>query len=197
MLNAVTGVPPHRENADVVRLDLDAGLTNKAIKLLRDGLDISFHRQQYPEALCDRIIVWGKGSRRQDAMLEATRVIDTRTRWTSTTTMVTEAYASVGGGGTTWATIASLLKVNDILWLEWRCDSHSNAYCRGAKADHTFLGYEGKPLWREDEWRGLHGDSLELVIERPAKRAGGRPKMLRFLLYVSICPDNSARMIQK
>lgn len=65
-----------------------------------------------------------------------------------------------------WRTVASLLKVGDNLRLEFRTDDGTNGYAKTA---------------------GLHVDELYLRVERAGKR-------LYFLLDVSVCQNNSARM---
>jgi hypothetical protein len=67
-----------------------------------------------------------------------------------------------------WRTIASLLKVGDVLTLEWSRDAASHETMRKL---------------------GLHGDRLRLLVVRGKAR-------LWFELATSICPDNTARMIR-
>lgn len=70
----------------------------------------------------------------------------------------------------TWYTIARLLRAGDRLELEWRRDSYTNGYLEKAK---------------------LHGDRLKLIIHR------GQDKKLVFEVGVSICEDNTARLIRR
>lgn len=67
-----------------------------------------------------------------------------------------------------WRTIATLLKVGDVLTLEWSRDAASHETMRQL---------------------GLHGDRLRLLVIR------GKARMW-FELATSICPDNTARMIR-
>lgn len=65
-----------------------------------------------------------------------------------------------------WRTVAKTLRAGDVLSMEWR--ANSNGYVRDA---------------------GLNLDELMLHVYRENKRVGS------YLLVVSVCPDNSARMI--
>jgi len=77
-----------------------------------------------------------------------------------------------------WMTIASFVKVGDEITLEWYRDAKSNGYCeRTTVQSGPGCGME------------LHGDALYLKIRRGDKR-------FSFLVSVSICPDNTARMIR-
>lgn len=67
------------------------------------------------------------------------------------------------------STVAKALRPGDLLTFEFWPDAGN--------------GYVAKA--------GLHHDSLNLYVER-----GGRDKRLQFHLSDSICPDNSARMVQ-
>lgn len=67
-----------------------------------------------------------------------------------------------------WRTIAQMLRTGDQLRLEFRTDDATNGYVKDAK---------------------LHADLLYLRVERAGKR-------MFFLLDVSVCPDNTARMVQ-
>jgi len=82
----------------------------------------------------------------------------------------------------TWASVAQLLKAGDTLTLHWIGDS--NGYVRVA----TFGGNS-----EVEAYHSLHMDKLELSIHRTQ---GKRPIVLTFTINVSICPMNSARMIQ-
>jgi len=65
-----------------------------------------------------------------------------------------------------WRTVARAIRAGDVLSMEWR--ANSNGYVRDA---------------------GLNLDELILHVYRDSKRIGS------YLLVVSVCPDNSARMI--
>jgi hypothetical protein len=68
-----------------------------------------------------------------------------------------------------WHTVVQLLRSGDSLRLEFRTDDATNGYVKEA---------------------GLHADELYLRVERAGKR-------MYFLLDVSICPSNSARMCKE
>lgn len=72
-----------------------------------------------------------------------------------------------------WHTIASLLKTGDRLELEWTRDAYTNGYQEKAR---------------------LHGDRLQLVVHRGT---GDRKKTLLFLIAISICEDNTVRLIRR
>lgn len=67
-----------------------------------------------------------------------------------------------------WCSFARLVRAGDTLTLLWQanCD---NQYTKDA---------------------GLHSDRLHVAIDRNGKRWG------EFVLSVSVCPDNTARMVQ-
>ena len=65
-----------------------------------------------------------------------------------------------------WVTVKRALRAGDVLSMEWR--ANSNSYVRDA---------------------GLNLDELILHVYRENKRVGS------YMLVVSVCPDNSARMI--
>lgn len=67
-----------------------------------------------------------------------------------------------------WCTVVGLLRTGDALTLEWAADC-GNQYVSGA---------------------GLHHDELRLIVERGKNR-------LTFHLDISVCADNSARMIKR
>ena len=73
-------------------------------------------------------------------------------------------------GGNTLSTVIGLLKAGDILKLRWYYGD-GNDYMKRAN---------------------LHRDHLELKIERPGK---SKTKLMTFLLRVSVCEDNTARML--
>jgi hypothetical protein len=79
-----------------------------------------------------------------------------------------------------WRTVAKLLRAGDVLELEFLADAWSNQYLKVATGQ------------TEDSHRyeALHVDNMRLRVYRHDKRA------LTFQLAESICPDNSARMIQ-
>jgi hypothetical protein len=73
-------------------------------------------------------------------------------------------------GGNALSTCIGLMRAGDTLKLKWYYGGE-NDYTKAAK---------------------LHRDHLELQIERQGKR---ETKLMTFLLRVSVCPDNSARML--
>jgi hypothetical protein len=68
----------------------------------------------------------------------------------------------------TWTTIANLLKPGDVLSLHFNGDRYANKYSRDA---------------------GVHIDGLNLDVQR------GKTEM-SFVIDVSVCPANSARMVK-
>ena len=66
-----------------------------------------------------------------------------------------------------WRTVAKTLRAGDTVSMEWR--ANSNGYTRDA---------------------GLYLDELVVHVYRDSKRVGS------YMLVVSICPDNTARMIR-
>jgi hypothetical protein len=72
-----------------------------------------------------------------------------------------------------WHTVVQLLRVGDTLRLEFRTDDATNGYVKDAH---------------------LHADELYLRVERGD---GPTRKRFYFLLDVSICPSNSARMCKE
>lgn len=75
-----------------------------------------------------------------------------------------------------WATAVRGLRVGDVLTLDWSVDGFANEYLQRAT---TPSGGDAVPL---------HCDSVSLLVTRNGKRVGD------YLLTVSICPDNTARM---
>ncbi len=71
-----------------------------------------------------------------------------------------------------WQTFLSLLRPSDRVSLYWKA-SNSNGYTKDA---------------------GLYRDELYIIVDR---HRGAKGVTLRFFLSVSICPDNTARMIRK
>jgi hypothetical protein len=67
-----------------------------------------------------------------------------------------------------WHTIHNLLKVGDILSLDWHADGHTNGYM---------------------EKHDLHGDYLVLVVYR-------KGRVLKFVIGTSCCEANTARMVR-
>jgi hypothetical protein len=80
-----------------------------------------------------------------------------------------------------WQTVAHFLKAGDVITLAWSADGIANGYLRGAKVAQG--NEHGAGMF-------LHGDTLRLKIKRGDKR-------FAFLIDVSCCPDNSARMIRR
>ena len=80
------------------------------------------------------------------------------------------AFSMIGSAqfSESWRTIATMLRAGDEIRLEWLPDYHSNDYARMV---------------------GLHVDVVRLDVRRKDNR-------LTFDLNQSVCPDNSARMMQ-
>jgi len=78
------------------------------------------------------------------------------------------AFESVCNYDNCWNTIASLLRENDVVTLEWKRDARRCGYLESAT---------------------LHGDALDIRIDRGKAR-------LTFHLETSICEDNTARMVR-
>jgi hypothetical protein len=81
-----------------------------------------------------------------------------------------------------WQTVAKLVRPGDRLTLVWRPDWLSNAYSQKAS-------YDGS-VGDCPSYHGLHVDTLYLQVIRKHTTA------YMFLIDVSVCPDNSARMIR-
>lgn len=81
--------------------------------------------------------------------------------------------------GETFQTIAGFLREGDELVLLWFADGERNDYLRRSRCDQS----------PNNSGMELHADSLTLRIKRKDKRYA-------FRIAVSICPDNSARMIR-
>lgn len=77
-----------------------------------------------------------------------------------------------------WQTIVAFLRIGDEITLHWYADGFKNGYVEHAKMESGHC--EGmKP----------HADALYFKIKRGEKR-------FSFLVAVSFCPDNTARMIR-
>lgn len=85
-----------------------------------------------------------------------------------------------------WRTITALLRARDTITLKWWVDEFANGYVTRSEVVKTDerAGNAGLGM-------GLHADSLTLVINRAGK------EKYTFLVDVSVCVDNSARMIQR
>ena len=82
------------------------------------------------------------------------------------------AFEMIHGGpyNAVWTTIVGLLRAGDRVTLAFGADAHNNGYVYSAN---------------------LHADELRLLVERD-----GKPTMT-FLIKVSVCADNTARMVQR
>lgn len=89
-------------------------------------------------------------------------------------------FAMAYGWCEEWATIAAFVKVGDELRLNWYADGAGNQYTEGATVA------PGK----HESGAEIHPDKLTLRIQRGEKR-------FAFLVAVSICPANTARMIRR
>jgi hypothetical protein len=81
--------------------------------------------------------------------------------------------------GGEWAVIAKFLKVDDELIVEFL--NNENQYTEQSQTN--LEGYQGQKLYR---------DECKLHIYREER---GQRRIYTFLIQVSVCPDNSARMI--
>jgi hypothetical protein len=91
-----------------------------------------------------------------------------RESFSSACTSITSAGFHEG-----WRTINAALRIGDSLKLEFRADEGTNGYVKDAN---------------------LHADELWLRVERGE---GAKRNRLFFLLDSTICPSNSARMVQR
>lgn len=82
-----------------------------------------------------------------------------------------------------------ILKVGDIISLEWKSGYHDNGYIEHAEADWQDKYDKYHHGYRSGS---LHVDSCFLVIERKTKSGY---KTLRFEVAVNACAENTARMI--
>ncbi len=85
-----------------------------------------------------------------------------------------------------WQTVVSCLKVGDELTLHWVADGQSTGYSKRCRITETNDNGES---YSPGMGMAIHADCLYLKVKRGEKR-------LSFLLDVSLCPDNSARMIR-
>lgn len=80
-----------------------------------------------------------------------------------------------------WQTVAHFLRAGDVLTLHWCADGIANGYFKGATVRQSAEVGAGMLLY---------ADTLRLKVKRGEKR-------FSFFLDVSICPNNSARMIRR
>ncbi len=95
----------------------------------------------------------------------------------------------------TWRTVVSCLKAGDVLTLRWSADGYRNGYVERARVAEARR--DGDPAGLGE---ALHADALYLEVERRSPetaRKASRPRKLVFLLDVSVCVDNSARMVRR
>lgn len=78
-----------------------------------------------------------------------------------------------------WQTVVAFLKPGDVLRLNWYADAMTSGYVKESVT--TVEGSRGC---------NLHADALYLRVQRGEKR-------FAFLLDVSVCPSNTARMIRR
>ena len=86
------------------------------------------------------------------------------------------SYCQLGGE---WSVIAKFLKVDDELMVEFL--NNENQYTEQSQTNLD--GYQGQKLYK---------DECKLHIYRMER---GQRRVYTFLIEVSVCPDNSARMI--
>ncbi len=76
-----------------------------------------------------------------------------------------------------WQTVVQFVKKDDVLRLRWGANGQQNQYAKEAEVKSD-----------SGHYKGLNVDTLTLIVSRGEKEYS-------FLLDVSICPTNTARMI--
>lgn len=89
----------------------------------------------------------------------------------------------------TWQTVVGLLKAGDALSLRWCPDHGTNGYCKAARISGDASAPEHAGV-NGAVCMSIHVDELYLVVRRGKKT-------LTFLIEVSTCPDNTARMCRR
>lgn len=160
----------------------DAGLTAMDLKAIKLADRISFHSVDGKSWICCTKELRNVGpfdDRTRDYKIETTSTFNKNK---PENPRCFEMLYS-GQWNEEWATIRAFLRKGDVLSLHWDQDGHRNGYTKRARiTEHDEHGSPGLGM-------ELHVDTLYLKIKRAYKRYS-------FLLEVSICPDNSARMIQ-
>jgi hypothetical protein len=78
-----------------------------------------------------------------------------------------------------WRTVAGLLKAGDALSVRFVADGRASGYLQNAEV-----------VRGHGAGSALYADALYLDVQRGARK-------LTFLLQVSVCPDNTARMVRR
>lgn len=145
----------------------DLALSADAVKALKNATMVAFDHMRNGEHRLRAIIEKRDGAFETRGELHVPA--QSRIQRYSDPTEYDNAYALIQSAqfNDGWRTVAKTLRVGDVLSMEW-C-ANSNGYLRDA---------------------GLNLDKLVLHVYRESKRVGS------YLLVVSVCPNNSARMIQ-
>lgn len=144
----------------------DLAITADDVKALRNATMVAFDHMRNGEHRLRAII------EKRDGAFETRGELHVRAQSHiqrySDPTEYDNAYALIQSAqfNDEWRTVAKALRAGDVLSMEWR--ANSNTYVRDA---------------------GLNLDELVLHVYRDGKRAG------TYMLVVSVCPNNSARMI--
>lgn len=147
------------------------GLTTEQAQELRKAKSLSFHH------------VDGKGNivcrRGKDEKIQVDIPVDSIIDRYGTD--LTRGFASIYSCSYdhVWTTIKGLIRKGDHILLKWDPNSHQSEYCKKAVSNNGFGNYTG-----------LNVDVLYFVISRGQKK-------MTFMIDVSVCPSNSARMISK
>lgn len=158
------------------------GLSPAQLKWLRDARSVSFH---FTPGVGAEIRARDGDEARLDISV-AGNVHGYDHHASSRAMPLCRAYASILSAqfSETWKSIASVLRTGDRLMLDFRADHFANGYTKAVTGGQTYDG---------TSFGDIHVDALFLRIER-----GEAPKVkrLKFLVDVTACPNNSARMIQ-
>ncbi len=100
------------------------------------------------------------------------------------------AWVQPNWEGTFRTVVHYILKVGDIVMLDWRAGYHNNGYVEHAQANWK-KKYDDYPCsYSEGQ---LHADSVFFTIHREGKK---NTKIMMFEVKMNVCADNSARMIK-
>ena len=156
------------------------GLTSDDVKALRQADQVSFHFHQDQGSIVATKRVknpgpFGERERRHEFNVSSSFSGNKGSK-------PRQCFAMEHGASysETWQTIAQSLKAGDEVTLHWSADGERTGYLEGAKVSQDNTCAAGMEL---------HADALYLQVRRGDKR-------LSFFLSVSICPDNTARMIR-
>jgi hypothetical protein len=155
------------------------GITKLDVKALKDAHRVSFH------------FVDGKTTIRGSKKTKKTGPYEEREKQYDIESEST--FSGIGGWkphgcfamlstthDTEWQTVVSFIKTGDEISLHWTANSNGYLDNSSVKEGHHAAGER------------LYRDELRLLIKRERSN-----KRYAFLIEVSICPDNSARMIRR